>query len=64
MDQGAIDRHDMIVRSRGGKIKVMLSINYNIYIIYIILLLYIIWIREGAMDDTSDGSGKSDRWYE
>ena len=40
----------MIIRSRSGKIKVMSSINYNIYII---LLLYIacIWIREGAMDD-------------
>ncbi len=51
----------MIIRSRSGKIKVMLSINYDIT--YIILLLYIMWIREGVIDDTSDGSGKSDGWY-
>ena len=39
---------------------VMLSIIYNITYI---ILLYILWIREGVIDDTSDGSGKSDGWY-
>ena len=59
MNQGQIERQ--IIRSRSGKIKVILSINNNIT--YIILLLYIVWIREGVIDDTSDGSGKSDGWY-
>jgi len=52
----------MIIRSRSGKMKVTLSINYNVYII--LYYKYPRWIREGAMDDTSDGPGKSDGCYE
>jgi len=46
----------IIVRSRSGKIKVMLSISYNSYIILLLCNTH----DGSGKDDKSDGSGKSD----
>ena len=51
----------MMNRSKLGKIKVTLSVNFDVYNILLLLKWYTRWmillfIREGPMDGTSDGS--------